>query len=312
MSGALRDWPSSVGAVDHRVFPPETVVEIKALACELPHKKGLPLSRLSVVDLQREAVGQGIVASIGRTTIWRWLSEDAIRPWYHRSWVFPRDALFREKAGRILDLYEGFWEGEPLAEGEFVISADEKTGIQVLKRKHPVVGPGPGHVMRVEHEYERRGTFAYLAAWDVQRAKIFGRCEETTGIAPFGRLVSQVMSQEPYRSARRVFWIVDNGASHRGEQCVRRLTEGWNNLCVVHTPIHASWLNQVEIYFSILQRKVLKPLDLESMTEGEERILRFQSYYEEVAKPFEWKFTRSDLEKLLVRLNEKNSKIAAA
>ena len=115
--------------------------------------------------------------------------------------------------------------------------------------------------MRVEHEYERGGALAYIAAWDVHRAKIFGRCEPTTGIAPFGRLVDEVMSQPPYCSARRVFWIVDNGSSHRGQPAVARLQERWPGHVLVHTPVHASWLNQIEIYFSIIQRKVLTPND---------------------------------------------------
>lgn len=253
-------------------------------------------------DIRREVVRQGIVASIGKTTIWRWLSEDAIKPWSHRTWIFPRDPQFAVKAGRILDLYEGIWEGESLRDGDFVVSTDEKTSIQARRRKHDTLQCAPGRTMRVEHEYKRCGAFAYMAVWDVRRAKIFGRCEQTTGIAPFGRLVNDVMTQEPYRSARRVFWIMDNGSSHRGERCIRRLTKEWKNIVVVHTPIHASWLNQVEIYFSVLQRKVLHPNDFRSIAEGSKRVLDFQDYYEELATPFEWKFTRKNLEELLARI----------
>ena len=115
--------------------------------------------------------------------------------------------------------------------------------------------------MRVNHDYHRRGALAYLAAYDVHRGKIFGRCEDTTGIAPFTNLVAQVMTQEPYASAERVFWIVDNGSSHRGQTAIDRLAEQFPNAIMVHTPVHASWLNQVEIYFSIIQRKVLSPND---------------------------------------------------
>ena len=283
-------------------FPPEVVIEIKSLACELPHKLGLPLSRFSMADLKREAIRRGLVASIGETTIWRWLSEDAIRPWRHRSWIFPRDPQFRKKAGRILDLYEGVWDNRPLTEADCVVSIDEKTSIQARRRKHTTTPPGSGRTMRVEHEYERRGAWAYLAAWDVRRAKIFGRCENKTGIVPFGRLMSQVMSREPYRSASRVFWIMDNGSSHRGQACIRRMQKEWKNIVVIHTPIHASWLNQVEIYFSVLQRKILTPSDFESPAAGKKRILQFQEYYEEAAKPFQWKFTRRDLDTLLKKL----------
>lgn len=288
------------------------VAEVKALACELPSQSGLPLSRFSIPELKREVIAREIVASIGDTTLWRWLTEDAIRPWRHRSWIFPRDPEFAAKAGRILDLYEGTWEGEPLGAGDYLISADEKTSIQARKRIHPTQPPRPGEPMRIEHEYERKGAWAYLAAWDVRRGKVFGRCEHTTGIKPFERLVRQVMSQEPYRSARRVFWIVDNGSSHRGQRCIRRHRAKWPNLIVVHTPVHASWLNQVEIYFSVVQRKVLTPNDITSLTKLRDRLHRFEERYEQVAKPFQWKFTRCDLERLLTKLKEREESLRPA
>jgi len=286
-------------------FPPDTVIAVKALACELPYEHGLPLSRLSTSDISREAVERGIVASIGTTTVWRWLSEDAIRPWSHRSWIFPRDAEFFEKAGRILDLYQGRWRGKPLTAGDFVISADEKTSIQARKRKHKTLPPRPGDRMRVEHEYERCGAWAYMAAWDVRQARVFGRCEKSSGIAPFARLVQQVMRRRPYCTARRVFWILDNGSSHRGEACARRLQERWPNIIPVHTPIHASWLNQIEIYFSVVQRKVVTPNDFDSLDEAKDRLRGFEGYYEEIAQPFEWRFTRRDLARLMGKLDEK-------
>jgi hypothetical protein len=164
----------------------------------------------------------------------------------------------------------------------------------------------------VEFECERGGALAYLAAWDVRRAKVFGRCESTTGIEPFGRLVEQVMEQEPYKSANRVFWIVDNGSSHRGAAAVKRLQGAYANLRLVHLPIHASWLNQVEIYFSVIQRKVLTPNDFTSLQEVTQRLLSFQTLYEQVAKPFEWKFTRTDLHDLMNRLNHKTQLALAA
>ena len=283
-------------------FPPDIVVAVKALACELPSEVGLPLSRFSMSEIRREVIRRGLVASIGETTLWRWLSEDAIRPWHHRSWIFPRDPDFANKASRVLDLYEGVWEGQPLGPNDYVVCADEKTSIQARRRKHRTGAVQAGRPMRVEHEYTRKGAWAYLAAWDVHQARIFGRCEAKTGIRPFERLVRQVMSQQPYRSASRVFWVVDNGSSHRGVRCQQRLARRWPNLIVVHTPIHASWLNQVEIYFSILQRKVLTPNDFNSLTALEDRLLNFQSHYQAVAKPFQWRFTRRDLHALLEKL----------
>ena len=278
---------------------------VKALACELPSRLGVPLSRLHVPDIAAEVVARGIAADISGTTIWRWLSEDAIRPWRSRSWIFPRAANFEAKAGRVLDLYARTWEGKALGKRDFVISADEKTSIQARQRCHATLAPGSGRDMRVEHEYDRGGALAYLAAWDVHAAKVFGRCEPTTGIEPFGRLVEQVMTTEPYASARRVFWVVDNGSSHRGQRSVDRMRRRWPNGHLVQLPVHASWLSQVEIYFSVVQRKVLTPNDFGDLTEVEARLASFERRYEQTAQPFEWKFTRSDLTKLLERLADK-------
>ena len=278
------------------------MVAVKAIACELPARLGLPLSRLHVPDIRAEVIRRGLVGAISDTTIWRWLSEDAIKPWTHRSWIFPRDPDFERKAARVLDLYAGEWEGRPLENDEFVISADEKTSIQARIRCHPTIAPNSRHAMLVEFEYERGGALQYLAAWDVHRAKVFGRCKLSSGIDPFGRLLHQVMQQEPYRSARRVFWVVDNGSSHRGQRAVARVRAQCPTVTLVHTPVHASWFNQIEIYFSIVQRKVLTPSNFASLHELQASLPRFQNYYQAAAHPFEWKFTRPDLTALLERL----------
>jgi len=241
------------------------IIQVKAVACELPSERGIPLSRFSTREIAKEVIQRGIVAEISGSTIWRWLNEDAIKPWQYRSWIFPRDPQFEQKAGRVLDLYQGIWCGIPLGFDEYVISADEKTSIQARVRKHDTLPTSRGKYMRVEHEYSRGGFLTYLSAWDVRRAKIFGRCEAKSGIAPFNRLVDQVMAQEPYLSAKRVFWILDNGSSHRGQPCIARFKQRWPKIVVVHLPVHASWLNQIEIYFSIVQRKVLTPNDFQSL-----------------------------------------------
>ncbi|MCP4260868.1 MAG: IS630 family transposase, partial [Planctomycetes bacterium] len=204
-------------------------MEIKALACEIPAKRQLPFSRLSHADIAQQAVNSGIVASISGATVWRWLSADAIKPWSYRSWLFPRDPDFAEKAGIVLDLYHGIWEGKPLGANDYVISADEKTSIQARKRICAGTSPALHRKRRVEFEYERQGALAYIAAWDVHHAKLFGLCEKKTGIEPYHRLVDFVMRQEPYRSAKRVFWVTDNGASHRGKASIARLSQWYPN-----------------------------------------------------------------------------------
>jgi hypothetical protein len=237
-----------------RFSPREIIVQVKAIACELPSIHQAPLSRWSIADLGREIRRSGLTATISDSTIWRWLHEDAIRPWRYRSWIFPRDPQFAEKAGRILDLYERMWEGRSLQEDEFVLSADEKTSIQARRRRHSTYPAQPGVPMKVEHEYIRCGAWAYIAALDVHRAKLFGRCERRSGIASFDRLVDDVMCQPPYATAKHVFWIVDNGSSHRGPRSIERLQSRYSNLVLVHAPVHASWLNQIEIFFSMSEQ----------------------------------------------------------
>ena len=301
-------WPASrrsFEAGEQPAFPPSVVVDVKRLACELPSHSDVPLARFTIPELHREVLARGIVAQISGVTLWRWLSADALQPWRHRSWIFPRDAQFAEKAGRVLDLYARTWDGSALGSDEYVVSADEKPSLQARRRKHPTLAPGPARPMRVEHEYFRTGALTYLAAWDVHHAKLFGRCEPKTTIGAVDRLVEQVMSTEPYRSARRVFWIADNCSSHRGEKAVGRFRAQWPTLTLVHTPVHASWLNQVEIYFSIVQRKVVTPNDFTSLRELEDRLLAFQGRYEQTAKPFQWAFTREDLADLLAKLKAK-------
>ena len=292
------------------LFPPELVVQIKAWACELPSVHKVPLSRWSTADLVREVCQTGLVASISGSTLWRWLNQDAIRPWYHRSWIFPKDPDFAEKAGRLLDLYSRQWDDKPLKSDEFVICADEKTSIQARRRIHPTEACKPGRAGRVENRYKRGGAWVYLSALDVHNARVFGRCETVNGIAPFDRLVEQVMTRPPYNEARRVFWIVDNCSVHRGQTAVERLRQKYPRhpqVQLVHAPTHASWLNQVEIYFSIVQRKVLTPNDFPDLNVLAERLLDFQYYWESTAQPFEWKFTRQNLKELLVKFDQRNS-----
>jgi hypothetical protein len=227
------------------------------------------------------------------------LARAAVKPWRYRLWIFPRDPDFAAKAGRVLDLYAGEWEGEPLGPHDYVLSADEKTSIQARCRCQPGQPPRPGHPRQVEFEYERHGAVQYLAAWDVQRGRVFGRCEAHTGIEPFGRLVDQVMTQEPYRTAARVFWLVDNGSSHRGATAVARLHGAYPNLILVHRPVHASWLNQIEIYFSILQRKVLTPNDFASTDAVAQSLHAFEARINADSRPFAWRFTRAEFERRL-------------
>jgi DDE superfamily endonuclease len=304
-------WPIKHGAGASPPFPPRDRAIVKAIACEAVCHTKLPLSRLSTPDLAAQA-STALGRSISPSTVWRILDTDAIKPWRYQYWIFPRDPKFSEKAGRVLDLYAGLWEGKPLGRRDCIVSSDEKTSIQARIRCHATLPTGPGRPTRVEHEYKRGGALPYLAAWDVRRGRVMGRCEDKTGIDSFGRLVEQVMQTEPYRSASRVFWIVDNGSSHRGQAAVGRLRKAYRKAVLVHTPVHASWLNQVEIYFSIIQRKVLTPNDFASLEEVERRLRLYEELSNQEPRPFQWKFDRAALQTFVAKLEAKRGLVSSA
>jgi transposase len=291
------------------VHGPAVRAEAVALACALPAEHEVPLSRWSCPEIARELAARRQPAAVSTapsapsaSTVRRWLAADAIKPWQHRSWISIRDPLFAAKAARVLDLYAGSWDGKALGPNDYVVCADEKTSIQARCRCHPTLAPGQARAMRIEHDYRRGGALAYLAAWDVHRGQVTGRCEPTTGIEPFSRLVAQVMTAEPYASANRVFWIVDNGSSHRGQASTERMREAWPNTHLLHLPVHASWLDQAEIYFSLVQRKVVTPNDFTDLQQIRDRLAAFETRYNTLAKPFTWRFTRQDLDDLLHRI----------
>jgi hypothetical protein len=302
-------WRTSRAVGASPLFPPLDQAVVQAIACEVVFETERPLSRQSLADLTARAQ-TALEKPISRSTVWRMLHAVALKPWRYEYWIFPRDPQFVEKAEVILDLYAGFWQGMPLTPQDHILSSDEKTSIQARLRCHPSLPPAPGRSRRVEFEYDRGGALQYLAAWDVRRGYVSGRCEPQTGIEPFGRLVSQLMEQEPYRSAARVFWIVDNGSSHRGETSVQRLTKAYPNAILIHTPVHASWLNQVEIYFSLVQRKVLVPNDFANLEEVERRIRLYEELTNRQLRPFRWKFDRVKLAQWLERLEAKRVLVA--
>lgn len=298
--GTLR-WTTSRDGAARRLFPPLDHALVKAVACELVAETKQPLSRQSLADVTAR-VRKVLGTPISRSTVWRLLATDAIKPWRYKYWIFPRDPHFADKAGPILDLYAGMWQGAPLGPKDYILSADEKTSIQARRRCHPALPPAPGRAAYIENEYERGGALQYLAAWDVRRGYVMGRCEPTTGIAPFGRLVKQVLAEEPYRSSDRLFWIVDNGSSHRGDASKTRLRQVDSRIILVHTPVHASWLNQVEIYFSIIQRKVLTPNDFADLAAIRLRLALYEELSNHTPTPFQWKFDRAKLTALFAKI----------
>jgi transposase len=277
---------------------------VVALACQLPAATGVPLARWSGPELAAEITKSGLAAQISPSSVLRILAEHPIKPWQYQSWIFPRDPDFAAKASVILDLYQGYYQGKRLAPGDRIVSVDAKPSIQARARCHPTSPPAPGQPVRVEHEYDRAGALALLAVLDVHTGKLpAAATPPTTGIAPFMDVMGQVMAQEPYHSAPRVFVIVDNGSDHRGQAAIARLARAWPNAIMIHTPVHASWLNQVEIFFSIIQKKAISPNDFTSTGQLAATLLAFTTRYNQTARPFNWKYTAADLATTLDRIS---------
>jgi transposase len=276
---------------------------VVALACQLPAATGVPLARWSGPDLAAEITKAGLASPISPSSVLRILAEHPIKPWQYQSWISPRDPDFAAKATVILDLYQGYYQGKRLRPGDRILSVDAKPSIQARCRCRQTSPPARGRPVRVEHEYQRNGALALLAALDVRTGKVFASAPTATGIAPFMDLMTQVMSQPPYKDAPRVFVIVDNGSDHRGQAAVKRLRDAWPNAIMIHTPVHASWLNQAEIFFSITQKKVISPNDFASLEELAGTLLAFVDRYNQAARPFNWKFTAADLTRILDQIS---------
>lgn len=280
-----------------------TRAAVVALACQLPATTGVPLSRWTGPELLAEIIKAGTGGELSVSSVLRILAEHPVKPWQYQSWISPRAPDFAARASVILDLYQGFYRGRRLRPGDRIVSVDAKPSIQARGRCCPTAPAARGKPVRAEHEYVRHGALALLAALDVHTGTVFAAAPAATGITPFMDLMSQVMSLPEYKDAPRVFVIVDNGSDHRGQAAVRRLRDAWPNAIMIHTPVHASWLNQAEIFFSIVQKKVLTPNDFASLDELAGTLLAFVDRYNQSARPFNWKFTAADLARLLDKIS---------
>jgi hypothetical protein len=295
-------WRMSRGGGVKPFFPPLEPAVVKARACEWVSQTHQPLSRQSLADLTGRAP-QALGKPLSRSMSGRIWEADAIQPWPYQYWSFPRDPLLAEQAGRVLAWSAGVWEDAPLGPQDHLLSADAKPSSPARIRCHPSLPPAPGRAHRMAYAYEGGGAWQSLAGGDVRRGDVRGRCAPHPGLAPFGRLVAQGMRQEPYRSGQRVCWVVDDhGSSHRGQAACQRLTLAYPNLLVVHTPVHASWLNQVEISFSIIQRQVLTPDAFTNLAEVDVRLRLYEALSNHTPHPFAWQFTRAQLTEFLQRL----------
>jgi len=298
--GGLKDRP--------RTGRPRQISELDraavvALACQLPAVTGVPLAHWTGPELAAELAARGLASPMSASSVLRILAEHPVKPWQYQSWIYPRDPGFEAKAKVIVDLYQGYYDGEPLGAGDRILSFDAKPQINARRRLHPTLPAAPGRPVRYEHEYKRQGSLALLAGLDVHTGAVFASTPVTTGIKPFMDLAGQVMARPEYKNAPRVFVIVDNGSDHRGQAAVTRLARAHPNAVMIHTPVHASWLNQIEIFFSVIQKKAVTPNDFASLGEPSATLLGFVARYNRTARPFSWKFTASDLHDLMGRIS---------
>lgn len=283
-----------------RVFPPCVVATVKVVACDRAGARARGLPYFTLRDLTARVREELALEKLAPSTVWEILAQDALKPWQYRSWIFPRDPEFAARAGVVLDLYGRVYEGEPLDARDFVFSGDEKPGLLLRSRCHPTVDPTPGHPGLQEFEYRRHGTAVLLALLEVGSGQVFHRTVPKNGIVPFQTLLQQVVEQVPYRSARRLFFVVDNGGSHSRQKFQGRL-DAWfprpeyPEMVAVHLPKHASWLNQVELFFSLVGRKALRRFECRTREEMVAHLDRFIAAHNENPRPFNWRFTKDDL-----------------
>lgn len=290
-------------APDPRAFFPSTVrAQVTALACTLPQDSGRPLSRWSATELVQQVQEQGIVSAISPATVRRWLQQERIKPWQVRSWQKPTDPRFLEKATVVLDLYE---QAAGLASrGEIVVCADEKTCMQALTVTGGVAAAQAHRPVRVGCRYRRQGVLHLFLALLVHSGQTIARCYERKRFMDFASFLSMLFGSLWCEGVRVLHLILDNGPTHAPKQIESWIEAQQLPFAVkIHwLPINASWLDQVEIVFSPLQRKALTPNHFRDGDELRERVLNFFEEGNRHPRPIQWSYTVSDLRRHMAKL----------
>ena len=267
-----------------RSSPPEVALHLVKIACERPDDLGRSLSTWDCREMARQLVADAVVPAISPETVRRILEQHQLKPWRHHLWLspkVPRDAAFAASVREISDLYT-----RPLADDEVVLCADEKTSLQPRPRKSPALGPRPKRPVRVEHEYGRCGALNLFAAFDTRTGKVYGMTAERKRQVEFIAFLEQLDREIP-AAVRTVHIVLDNLRMHKGKQVQAWLAKH-PRFVFHHPPVHCSWMNQVEQWFSILQRKRLRIADFADKAALAERLRGFIVEWNRVAHPFKW------------------------
>src|SRR4051812_6935712 len=282
-TGSL-DFTTSPDPAASRSFPPGVALHLVKMACERPDDRGRSLSFWDCREMARQLVAEGVVPSISPDTVRRVLEHHHLKPWRHHLWLSPeapRDEAFAAAVQEISDLYT-----RPLGDDEVVLCIDEKTSLQPRPRKSPTLAAQPERPVRVEHEYGRCGALNLFAAFDTRTGRVYGMTAERKRQAEFIAFLEQLDREIP-ATVRTVHIVLDNLRMHKGKQ-----GQPWRGapprFISPHPPVHCSWMNQVEQWFSILQRKRLRIADFADKAALAERLQAFITEWNQVAHPFKW------------------------
>jgi transposase len=284
---ATKDWrdcATSPGPAASRSFPPEVALHLVKMACERPEEHGRSLSFWDCQELAAQLVAEAIVPSISVETVRRILEDHHLKPWRYHLWLspkVPRDEAFAAAVTEICELYT-----RPLAADEMVLCVDEKTSLQPRPRKSPTLAARPNMPARVEHEYRRAGALNLFAAFDTRTGRVYGRTAERKRQVEFIAFLEQLDREIP-AAITTIHVVLDNLVMHKGQQ-VRAWLAKHPRFVFHHPPVHCSWMNQAEQWFSILQRKRLRIADFADKAALAERLEAFIDEWNRVAHPFHW------------------------
>jgi transposase len=284
------------------VFSPDVAMHIIKIACEMPQLRGRSLAQWDCAEIARELIRSGVVSSVSPETVRRILSGQKLKPWRSHMWLSPkskRDETFCLQVEEIMDLYF-----RPLNPSECVICVDEKTSIQARKLLHDPIAACNDKPVLVEHEYERKGALNLLAAFDTRSGQVYGRCysrKRQIEFIDFLEYLDRTISAD----ITTINVICDNVSVHHGKKVVAWLLK--NPRFSFHfTPVHCSWMNQVEQWFGILKRKRLSITHFESKDDLKEKLYSFIEQWNENAHAFKWNDkTKLKLETLITKIRER-------
>jgi transposase len=266
-------------------FPPEVAIHVVRLACERPDLLGRSLSQWDCAELARQLIAEGMVTDISVATVRRILAAHQLKPWRHHVWLYPkqpRDAAFYATVSELIDLYT-----RPLHLDELVLSVDEKTSLQPRPRHAPTRPAQPQHLPnRYEHEYKRAGALNLFAAFDTRSGQVYGHCYDRKRQREFIGFL-EALDREIDEQISTIHLVCDNVSTHHGKE-VRTWLAKHPRFVMHFTPVHCSWMNQVEQWFSILQRKRLRIADFESKDHLRAKVDQFIKEWNQLAHPFNW------------------------